>query len=1353
MSWGISKRISAWWIIALFLATVWSVTAILRPVVHAVKQPTLQEALAVIQSDFSARILQMEAQRRRVAAEPFVLRCLEQVTAGDHIEHLSPAQKEAIDWFSTLQDFDERQMAIELYDVEYKLLAWRGVSLPLQDAERLAPFPTKTTYRVYTAAQDGLLALEQWTPVYRRSTVVGGIRVVYLINVPTSAQGSNLPDFRLEDIWQQKTMRPVRVDWRTKSAHAANPKQGVGLLRTPEGTVLGEVQVFAVVETERPNEATGIQDIAVFWGVLFWGWLVFGFFVAVKPIEKRFGGWAGHGVWGLGLLALWGFRYWLIFKEVPKRWLLGVPISGQLYDPRYLASDLGMGLMQSIGDLAISAFFVWMSVFLWTDRLLQIQNRPLKNKATSSTWLPKLTFLVWGLALALLIKIGWLGFSMVVERSVSDSILDYLAWTGLMPPVTIMLVYCSLLLLALAILLAATVLMRFCLHKSGILWPNRPKYLDVGVLILWMLVLKVFEWWGFLSSFQINGLGEWLLAGGALGAMWFWKRDAELPLRLLHLRSLLLLLFVGVVFTYPTIYQALRLKLERQMELVADDFAQGEEEQILGALEQTIFDTRRSNPVFKSFDKVTADSSLAVGILNRLTEELNTLNQGDFETSIGFFDLKNSPLFLKGLGGGRDAQRSRLLQSGLSDFLALKDAFHSSEKADQLVQRVSQQQNGQFQYEGIAPLTERGEAIGWVMIRAEQRIRYAGENSFVRTSDEVIQREGWRRKLAVAEYQNGILVRGQGGPFIKTRLPDEIVRQFDHKDRYWKEEKVYDQAYNTFYHNPYMPGSRVFSNKVIAVRTPATNPYDHLYYLLRIIVSGLWLLFPVFTIGLVFRFRKGFLPMPRRQFRDKVLNAFLVVGVVSVVTMGVLGQQVVTRENRETLRENLERRLDRTAEALQVQYSRNVPAWEILTGILSRNRLDSLATNLSLDINVYRGAELVASTRSDLVRERLVPIRLPIEAYEQLYLQTLRSAYVESKGRAGNYTIGYRALSDENGVPRYTFSVLMISEQEQVLEERARTTAYLFGALLLLMFLVMITVTVLANALTRPLSGLRQGLETVASGRFDAKIAVTSHDEVGELVETFNDMQQQLSDSREKLGLQERQLAWSEMARQVAHEIKNPLTPMKLSLQHLKRAQKTIDMNDEDERARFELMFHRITATLDEQIDSLTNIANSFSTFARLPKRVLERLELNLAVEECISLMERSDGYELLFTHTDNEIWVMADREELRRIFLNLIKNALQAMPEGGTVRMHAGLCTHLSGKPMAFCEVRDTGTGIPEALQDKIFQPNFSTKTSGMGLGLAIVRKSIEDLGGQITFTTKQNEGTTFRVELPLAP
>ncbi|HCR48078.1 MAG TPA: hypothetical protein DIW24_00490 [Bacteroidetes bacterium] len=1351
---GFIKRISAWWVITIFLGVVWAISAFLRPASVAVKQPTLQEALVVIQQDFEERILYMKAESQRAAIQPFVLRCLEQVTAGDHIEHLSPAQKEAIAWFSKRKHFDEKQMAIELYDVEYGLLAWNGVSLPIQESRRKEPFPTQETIGIYHAEQDGLLALEHWAPVYRRSAVVGGIRVVYLINVPVSAQGSSLPDFRLEDLWQKKIMRPVRVDWRPKRVHAANPTQGVGLLRAPNGVALGEVQVFALSDAERGDiEIVRIQNVALFWGILFLGWLVFGVLGITPYLEVRWGTGAWFWALGLGLCSIWVFRFVLLYWNIPERLLQDLTIGEQLFNPRFLASDLGWGLMRSIGDLTLTTLFAWFTAFLWSKRMYKVALKPRESAPKDTGYGQKVSFVLWWLLITLVVKVLWLGISVVVERAVNDSVLDYLAWTGLMPPTTIMLVYCSLLLLALTALLVLTVLIRLVDAKGQNLWPKSAFLWGIGTSFLGLALLESSIYLFALEVAQTTWPGEWILLGIAAFGCWLWRHEPGLPLRLLHLRSLLLLLLVGVLLTYPALYHALRMQLERQMALVADTFAQGEEERVLGALAQSISDTRRSNPIFNSSGNIVADSSLAAGILARFTEELNDLGQGDFETAIGFFDLEDTPLLLLGRGAVWDAQRSRLLQSGLSDFLALKDTYLSSGETDQLVQPVTrQQQNEQFQYEGLAPLRERGQAVGWLMLRAEQRIRYAGENSFVRTSVDVIQPDGWRRKLSVAEYQNGILLRGQGGPFTKTRLTDDIMRQFDQKDRYWGQEAVYDQIYNTFYQNPYIPGSRVFSNKVIAVRAPATNPYDHLYYLLRIIISGLWLLFPVFVIGLIYRFRKGFLPLPRRQFRDKVLNAFLVVGVVSVVTMGVLGQQVVTRENREALRENLERRLDRTAEAIRVQHTRNLPAWEILTGILGRNKLDSLATILSLDINVYRGSELVATTRPDLVRERLVPIRLPIEAYEQLYLQTLRNAYVESKGKADSYTIGYRALADENGVPRYSFSVLMLSEQEQVLEERARTTAYLFGALLLLLLVVMVTVTVLANALTRPLSGLRQGLQAVASGRFDAKIPVTSPDEVGELVETFNDMQQQLAESRQKLGLQERQLAWSEMARQVAHEIKNPLTPMKLSLQHLKRAQKTINMDDAEERIRFEGMFTRITATLDEQIDSLTNIANSFSTFARLPKRVLERLELNAAVEECISLMERSEGFLLVFEPASDDIWVMADREELRRIFLNLIKNALQAMSEGGTVTLNVGRCIKTQERPMAFCEVHDTGTGIPEELRDKIFQPNFSTKTSGMGLGLAIVRKSIEDLGGQINFTTMLGVGTTFRVELPLA-
>ncbi|HRK74303.1 MAG TPA: hypothetical protein PLL64_08515, partial [Rhodothermales bacterium] len=470
---GFIKRISAWWVITIFLGVVWAISAFLRPASVAVKQPTLQEALVVIQQDFEERILYMKAESQRAAIQPFVLRCLEQVTAGDHIEHLSPAQKEAIAWFSKRKHFDEKQMAIELYDVEYGLLAWNGVSLPIQESRRKEPFPTQETIGIYHAEQDGLLALEHWAPVYRRSAVVGGIRVVYLINVPVSAQGSSLPDFRLEDLWQKKIMRPVRVDWRPKRVHAANPTQGVGLLRAPNGVALGEVQVFALSDAERGDiEIVRIQNVALFWGILFLGWLVFGVLGITPYLEVRWGTGAWFWALGLGLCSIWVFRFVLLYWNIPERLLQDLTIGEQLFNPRFLASDLGWGLMRSIGDLTLTTLFAWFTAFLWSKRMYKVALKPRESAPKDTGYGQKVSFVLWWLLITLVVKVLWLGISVVVERAVNDSVLDYLAWTGLMPPTTIMLVYCSLLLLALTALLVLTVLIRLVDAKGQNLWPK-----------------------------------------------------------------------------------------------------------------------------------------------------------------------------------------------------------------------------------------------------------------------------------------------------------------------------------------------------------------------------------------------------------------------------------------------------------------------------------------------------------------------------------------------------------------------------------------------------------------------------------------------------------------------------------------------------------------------------------------------------------------------------------------------------------------------------------------------------------------------------------------------------------------
>jgi nitrogen fixation/metabolism regulation signal transduction histidine kinase len=223
---------------------------------------------------------------------------------------------------------------------------------------------------------------------------------------------------------------------------------------------------------------------------------------------------------------------------------------------------------------------------------------------------------------------------------------------------------------------------------------------------------------------------------------------------------------------------------------------------------------------------------------------------------------------------------------------------------------------------------------------------------------------------------------------------------------------------------------------------------------------------------------------------------------------------------------------------------------------------------------------------------------------------------------------------------------------------------------------------------------------------------------------------------------------------------------MKLSVQHLQRAYKDATLHapagedsganaakDEAVDTRFQHTFERITNTLIEQINALARIANEFSTFARMPTRHIERLDLNDVVQEAGVLMQEEAGTDIAFDLADEPLIVEADREELRRSYINLIKNALQAIPEGRApvIAVRTRPETQ-NGRAWAYSEVEDNGAGVPPELQDKIFQPNFSTKTSGTGLGLAVVRKSIEDVGGTVGFETTQGEGTTFWIQLPQA-
>jgi signal transduction histidine kinase len=283
---------------------------------------------------------------------------------------------------------------------------------------------------------------------------------------------------------------------------------------------------------------------------------------------------------------------------------------------------------------------------------------------------------------------------------------------------------------------------------------------------------------------------------------------------------------------------------------------------------------------------------------------------------------------------------------------------------------------------------------------------------------------------------------------------------------------------------------------------------------------------------------------------------------------------------------------------------------------------------------------------------------------------------------------------------------------------------------------------VMARKWLRPIQQFRTGLTRIATGRFDTLIPVSSRDEIGDLANAYNLMVFRLKDLQDELADKERQTAWAEMARQVAHEIKNPLTPMKLSVQHLEQ-QVRYGQKSPDE---IKEIITRISDTLIREIESLDTIANDFSKFARPIMEEFVETDVNEVIRSILTLYQHDHRLYLWSDLDPRGLRVFAAPDELKRVMLNLVKNALEAIPAGGVVLIRTA---RFGGS--AWIEVIDNGDGIPDALKSRIFIPNFSTKSAGTGLGLAICRKVVKAHKGDIAFSSTPGMGTTFTIRLPL--
>lgn len=463
----------------------------------------------------------------------------------------------------------------------------------------------------------------------------------------------------------------------------------------------------------------------------------------------------------------------------------------------------------------------------------------------------------------------------------------------------------------------------------------------------------------------------------------------------------------------------------------------------------------------------------------------------------------------------------------------------------------------------------------------------------------------------------------------------------------------------------------------------------------------------------------------------------LAIIIISSLAIGIFTVIFFKNQNEDYHLSRLERKEKRVAKGIQYFLQKN-NLDENLNAVPKNfyEKIQELSDLNEIGINIYttKGEILFSFVYEPDGHHHELETEVEEEVIEELE-EGGYDVFIEklSNEHLSTYSYIYNQQNERIGIlniPYHDFSI-------QSIEFNSFYTALLEVYLFLLVGASIIAYF-LARNITRSLRTIGDKMKDVSFDKKNDKIIWKNKDEIGQLVNQYNQMIDQLENSAELLAQSERESAWREMAKQVAHEIKNPLTPMKLSVQFLEQ---TLKPNTEN----FDEKLKRFAENMITQIETLTNIANEFSSFAKMPSTNLEQIDLNKVIEVSQDTFEKQ--IKVAFQKPDVPSLIEGDKEQLIRVFNNLIKNAKQAIKEGvvGVI-----VITIKEEQGSYLVQLKDNGKGIPKEQYDKIFVPNFTTKTSGSGLGLAMVKNIIKNHKGKIWFESEVGIGTSFFIEFP---
>lgn len=575
-----------------------------------------------------------------------------------------------------------------------------------------------------------------------------------------------------------------------------------------------------------------------------------------------------------------------------------------------------------------------------------------------------------------------------------------------------------------------------------------------------------------------------------------------------------------------------------------------------------------------------------------------------------------------------------------------------------------------------------------------------------------------------AKYKEGKLINNNGKFNYSIELDDQYPFN---KDGFFK--TTYENAYHVIYQSD--------KNTAIILSSPQKTIFNYIttFSYFFIITSIL-----VLVIGLFFKVSPFNWQIALTDFSTKI-QLFIIASIFLAFILFSWGtsyyiEKQYQEKSKTHLSEKVQSVLIELEHKLGNKEKLNEELYDEMTYYLIK-----FSNVFYTDINLYdKTGKLLATSRPEIFEQGLIGKQMSPEAFNEIHIHK-KSNFTHNENIGGlNYISTYVPFRNEKHQILAYMSLPYFAKQNELENELSSFYTALINIYGLLFLISTIIAVFFANYISEPVRMIKNKISDLQLGQSYDLLEWESNDEIGALVYEYNKKVIELERNAVRLVKSERESAWREMAKQVAHEIKNPLTPMKLSIQQLERVAKD-KPDDLNERIK------RTAKTLVEQIDSLTKIADEFSNFAKMPKAENKEINLIPIIETTLDLYKEEE-VEIIATNTCNDIaTILADKDQLSRVFSNLIKNAIQAIPSNIEGKINV-LVTIKENNYLI--EIKDNGSGISDDKKDKIFVPNFTTKTTGMGLGLAMVKNIIENANGSIWFETKEEIGTSFFIEFP---